>query len=690
MAGMIEVARATVTIVPNMEGAQATITKDLTGVTTQASEKAGTEGGSKFGENFGKALKTTGKVIGAALTAATGAVIATGKAFLDGANSVSEYGDTVDKTSQKLGVSTKAYQEWDYVMNIAGTSMQNMQMGMKTLTNKLDDAKNGSKDAQAMFAKLGISMEDLNNMSREDIFEASIYGFQQMADSTERAALANSLFGRSGQELTPLFNMTNSETRELIANANELGMIMSDDGVKAAADYKDGLTTLQGTLTGLKNNMISGLMPGITSVMNGLSKLFAGEDGVAEISEGMKSIVSNLTTLAPALLTLAQSLIMGLLEGFGPMLPQLVSGLFDFINLALSTITTMIPQLTPIITQGLQGIANALGTLIPVLIPALFGVVQGLLQWLADGNQVKLFLDGIIAMVSELTEQFALILPVLLPAVINILGQVIDALTSPDNLMMVINATLVMVGAIVMALVEALPEIGGVFVKLFTNIIGQLKIFGIDIFGSLDKFFNDFWPKEKAFFGNLLNNIKQKMTEIWLSARDWFTSLPSKIKSAFTNIVKVFTDFGVQAKSWGQNILVGMWNGLNDKISWIKEKIKSMGAKITEAIKGVFGIHSPSRLMRDEVGHQLAAGLAIGWDEGIEDVAGDMATNASLAITPTVASTLGSDLGTTNNIAGSPISINVYGAEGQSVNELANKVAIALENMVARKGAVYA
>lgn len=312
------------------------------------------------------------------------------------------------------------------------------------------------------------------------------------------------------------------------------------------------------------------------------------------------------------------------------------------------------------------------------------------MQWLADGNQVKLFLDGIIAMVSELTEQFALILPVLLPAVINMLGQVIDALTSPDNLMMVINATLVMVGAIVMALVEALPEIGGVFVKLFTNIIGQLKIFGIDIFGSLNKFFNEFWPKEKEFFGNLIKSIKEKCTEIWNNARDWFTSLPSKIKSAFTNIVKVFTDFGTQAKDWGMNIITGLWNGINDKISWIKEKIKGMGSKITEAIKGVFGIHSPSRVMRDEVGHFLAEGLAIGWDEGIEDVAGDMATNASLAITPTVASTLGSDLGTTNNITGSPISINVYGAEGQSVNELANKVAIALENMVARKGAVYA
>lgn len=691
MAGMIEVARATVTIVPNMEGAQAQITKDLTGVTTTASEKAGKEGGGKFGEKFAGALKTTGAVIGSALTVATGAVVATGKAFIDGANSVASYGDEIQKTSQKLGLSYEKYQSFDYVLKIAGTSMSNMTTGMKTMTNKLDDAKNGSKEAQAMFAKLGLSMEDINNMTREEVFESAIYGFQSLAESTERAGLANDLFGRSGQELTPLFNMTSEETKELIKNAKDLGMVMSDDAVNASADYKDGLTTLQGTMEGLKNNMMSSMLPGITAVMNGLSKIFAGDkDGVGEISNGLKDAMKNITALAPTFFSLAETLIMSLLEGFGPMLPEVVAGLFSFITTGLRMVTNLIPQLTPILTQGLQGVAQALFSLIPVLIPSLLGVVREIITWLASENQVKLFLDGIIQMVSMLTEELAMVLPVLIPAVINILGQIIDALTSPDNLMMVINATLVMVGAIVMALVESLPEIGGVIVKLFTNIIGQLKIFGIDIFGSLDKFFNEFWPKEKEFFGNILSNIKQKLTEIWNNAKDWFTSLPAKIKSAFTNIVKVFTDFGTQAKSWGQNIISGLWNGINDKISWIKTKIKSMGSQITSAIKSVFGIHSPSRLMRDEVGHYLAEGVGVGWSESIEDVAEDMAKSASVAITPTVGSSMMSDLGTTNNITGSPISINVYGAEGQSAGDIAQKVAQALENMVARKGAVYA
>ena len=58
--GNIEVAKAFVTIVPSMEGSQATITKELTGVTSEASEKAGSEGGAKFGEKFAGALKGAG------------------------------------------------------------------------------------------------------------------------------------------------------------------------------------------------------------------------------------------------------------------------------------------------------------------------------------------------------------------------------------------------------------------------------------------------------------------------------------------------------------------------------------------------------------------------------------------------------------------------------------------------------
>ena len=268
----IEVAKCYVTVIPSLEGAQKTITEELTGVTNKASEKAGEEGGSKFGSKFASAIKGTTAVIGAAMAAATGAAVATSKAFLNAAKDTANYGDEVDKTSQKLGLSNKAYQEWDYVMKICGTEMSSMTTGLKTLTNKLDDAKNGSESAQAMFSALGISMEDIKNLSREDLFEKTIAGLQSMEDSTDRAALANDLFGKSGQNLAPLFNLTAEETQGLIDKANELGMVMTDEGVKASASYKDALTTLDGTMTGLKNNIMTQFMPGLSKATEGLAE----------------------------------------------------------------------------------------------------------------------------------------------------------------------------------------------------------------------------------------------------------------------------------------------------------------------------------------------------------------------------------------------------------------------------------
>ena len=98
-----------------------------------------------------------------------------------------------------------------------------------------------------------------------------------MSDSTERAALANDLFGKSGQNLAPLFNMTADETQGLIDKANDLGMVMSDEGVKGSANFTDAMTTLSGTITGLKNNLMTQFMPSLTEVTEGLAEAFSGK-----------------------------------------------------------------------------------------------------------------------------------------------------------------------------------------------------------------------------------------------------------------------------------------------------------------------------------------------------------------------------------------------------------------------------
>ena len=103
MANGNEIARAYVTIVPSMQGSQSTITSELTGITTPASETAGEESGKHFGESLAKGLKATAGIVAGAMTAITAGAVATGKAFIDATKDVAEYGDTVDKESSARG-----------------------------------------------------------------------------------------------------------------------------------------------------------------------------------------------------------------------------------------------------------------------------------------------------------------------------------------------------------------------------------------------------------------------------------------------------------------------------------------------------------------------------------------------------------------------------------------------------------
>ncbi len=138
MANGADIAKAYVQIIPSADGMTDKLTEAMGGPAEQAGQKAG----GKFGKALGKGLLAGG----AALASATGAMT---KALISGTQEVAEYGDHIDKMSQKLGLSSTAFQQWDYVLGQAGADINSMSTGMKTLTNKLDDAKNGSESASS-------------------------------------------------------------------------------------------------------------------------------------------------------------------------------------------------------------------------------------------------------------------------------------------------------------------------------------------------------------------------------------------------------------------------------------------------------------------------------------------------------------------------------------------------------------
>ena len=649
----IEVARAFVTIVPSMEGSQKTIATEMGAVVEPAAKETGEKSGKSFGESLAKGLKTTAAVIGAAMTAATAAAAATGKAFINAANDVAQYGDNIDKMSQKMGLSAQGYQEWDFIMQHAGASIDSLKGAM----TKFNKALVEGSDAWDF-----LDLDPSKFTSTEDALNATIKALQDCEDAELRTNLASELLGKGATELGALFNMSSDETEALRQQVHDLGGIMSDEAIKDAANYQDQLQNMNTALTGVKNNMMSQFLPGMSSVMSGLAKVFSGKGGIDEIRSGLQDLVGKISGMAPTFFSIASELINGIISGFAPMIPQLVSSIFGFLQTGLLTLVTLIPQLTPVITQGLQGVASALLTCLPVLIQALIDMASQLVQWLASEDNVKTFVDGVMQIISVIASGLADALPILIPAIINICGQLVDSLTDPKNIKSFVQAALTIVGAVVVALVKALPEIGGVIVKLATNVLGLLKDLGSSILSKIGPWFSETLGKLGQFALNVVNKFKE---------------LPGKL-------VEI-----------GKNLITSLWKGISDKVQWVKDRIASMGSAITSAIKKVFGIHSPSKVWRKEIGQNLGLSLGLGFDDVIDEVKDDMVDSMS-GLTANMTATVTANRaepalgGTNTTYNGSNITLNVYGAEGQSVNELADVIAIKLQEMTARRGAVYA
>jgi len=701
-----EVAKAFVTIVPTMEGSQATITKELTGVTDDAAKEAGEKSGKSFGESLANGLKTTGAVIAGAMAAVTGAAVATGKAFVDAANDVASLGDTIDKESQKMNMSATGYQEWDFILQHAGASIE----GMKTSMKKLTIAAEEGNDA---FDALGISQEELATMSPEETWNRTIEALQNVADEGERTALANDLLGKGAVELAPLFNMTAEETEELKNQVHELGGVMSDEAVKDAAAYQDAMQNMNTALDGLKKNMMSNFLPGITQVMDGLAKVFSGDDsGIGQITSGLQSVIAKITELAPQFISLGASIITSLISGFAPMLPQLVTAVFDVLLQTIVTVTSMIPELMPSIISGIEGIISALFDALPVIVEGLGEFITSIVTWLSEGDNVTKFVNGLIELASQITNQIAVLLPVLLPAIVKIISEIAQALTEPNNVKMIIDSALVIVGAVVVALVEAFPEIvnlvGGLLENAsdlllsFTNWIQPFVNKALDFIINLVKswgnniksFITNLIENIKSGFTNWLNNLKTGFTNAFNTIRDKIQSITNKCKELVSNVIEKIKELPDKVVSIGRNLVEGLWNGINDKISWVKNQIYAMGDAILSAIKGVFGIASPSKEFA-KIGSFLAEGLGIGFEDEMSDVRSDMVgsmDNLTGNMTASVSAYGASAemLGNNTTYNGGAVTINVYGAQGQSANDIANEVALKLAEMSRRKEAIYA
>lgn len=299
---MADLGQAYVQIIPKAEG----ITGQITNVLSGEAGAAGTKVGGLFTKGFGGKLAKGAAIAGTALAAG---LALGGAALKKGIKETAAYGDNVDKMSQKIGFSAEEYQKWDYVLQRAGTDIGKMAPVMKTLSSA---AANNSE----AFQKLGISQDEVAKMSQGELFSKTIEQLSQMEDKTQRTALASQLLGRGATELGPLLNEGSAAIQEQMDIAEKYGMVMSDAAVKASAEFTDSVTTMQMTMTGLKNRMMAEFLPAATKVTDGLAKMFTGDmSGLDDVVAGIEGITAKVAELAPKLLKAGADLIGRLIDG---------------------------------------------------------------------------------------------------------------------------------------------------------------------------------------------------------------------------------------------------------------------------------------------------------------------------------------------------------------------------------------
>ena len=218
--------------------------------------------------DFGKKAKEAFLNTAKALVDMGSAAIDVGKQVYNLAVDAAETADNVDKMSQKIGISREAYQELDFAMSQSGASVDSLQAGMKTLRGQMTSAASGNKKTAETFNRLGVSVRDTNGnlRSQEDVMFDTLLALQNVENETERARLANELFGKSGTDLLPLLNSEAGSLDDLRQQAHDLGLVMGDEAIDAGVRFHDTIDKLQRSFSAIGTQIGMAVMPVVQMV----------------------------------------------------------------------------------------------------------------------------------------------------------------------------------------------------------------------------------------------------------------------------------------------------------------------------------------------------------------------------------------------------------------------------------------
>jgi len=461
------------------------------------------------------------------------------------------------------------------------------------------DAREATVNYQDAVAGVGAAMEPLQTTMtnfKTNLISGVSPALQELSD-----AFMDVITGADGAEegiasaVTGLVDTVSSMASDLLPQLLEMG-------TQILGGIMQGLAQSTPTLMATVSDMILQLIQAITAFL----PQFA-EAAVTIAS----SIVTQLTAFVPQLLQAATTLLMAIVGAVPMIVNTLVPMLPQLITAIVTALLGAVPQLLQAATTLLMAIVNALPTIITALTAALPQILTAITDCLQ--TSVPVLLQAAITLLMAIVDALPTIIDALVAAIPVIITTLVDFFT--NNIDTILNAAI----QLLMALVDAIPEILVALGNALPQIISAILNAVVDAVPKLLKKSRELFGKIMEALGELLGKLPGKMLEVRDSIVNGIRNSLGSIGSAAADIVSAIWNHIKELPGMmldvGRDLVEGLWNGISDMVGWIGDKISGFGDSVLGGLKDFFGIASPSKVMRDEVGKFLPAGIAI----GIED-----------------------------------------------------------------------
>lgn len=316
--------------------------------------------GIQLPEGASKALNSLNGISAGTAAAVTGfaavaaAIVKTEKALIDMTKEAAEGAKEITTFASITGQSAQQVQQMQYASEKLGVSYDRVRDSLKEITNKMQEAENGSEDTAAAFKKLGVDLRDSASgelRDAQDVFLDVIDALGEVGNQSERDAIAMDLMSESAQELNPMIEAGRETIQQYAQAASDMGLVLEEDELKALTEVQSAFYDLEQQQKATKNQLAAEFAPYLTSFYS-------------DMAEATRAFGQ----------TLEDS---GIVTAFGELL--------GFVGDLIDPTSELGKTTLPILEDALGGVALALAVIVDTL-RAIVGALDGLEDWIDTGS----------------------------------------------------------------------------------------------------------------------------------------------------------------------------------------------------------------------------------------------------------------------------------------------------------------